>query len=369
MKLTTKKIVFLVDFLRTINAGTENQLSHLLRQLPELGYSVILISLQDSLFLENEAEFLFPDVTIFSLGAQSDMSKSLPSLFRLFKLLRNEKPDIVQTYFPTSNSIGIVLARMAGVKKTFSSRRDMGFNLTSIDIFQYRIANMFVTAVIANSNAVRKRAIQLEKIKPEKIHVIYNGLAMDAFEKNDRKLDDKEFIVVIVANLNREVKRVDLFVKACAIVHRQIPDVKFQVIGDGPLRKSLETLAKKIGLQSSIEFLGRRDDVPELLKKVSIGVISSDSEGLSNAIMEYMARGIPVVATNVGGNPELVLDGKTGLIVPPNDELAMAEAILKINQAPENVECMGMAGSKFIKDTFSIHTMIGKTDQIYRQNF
>lgn len=358
-----------MDFLRTINAGTENQLSHLLRQLPGLGYSVTLISLQDSLFLENEAESLFPDISFFSLGAESDISRSLPSLFRLFKILRTEKPDIVQTYFPTSNSIGIVLARLACIKKTFSSRRDMGFNLSWMDIIQLRFANCFVTAVIANSNAVRKRAIQFEKIKPEKIDVIYNGLDMDIFEKKYQKLHNKEYVVVIVANLNREVKRVDLFVKACAIVHKQNPDVKFQVVGDGPLRRSIETLAEELGLQSSIEFLGRRDDVPELLEKVSVGVISSDSEGLSNAIMEYMARGIPVVATDVGGNPELVLDGKTGWIVPPNDEQAMANAILKIIRAPENVARMGMAGTKIIKDTFSIQTMVEKTDRVFRQEF
>ena len=362
------KIIYIVDFLRTINAGTENQLSHLLRHLPGLGYSVTLISLQDSPFIISEAGYLFPDVMIQSLGVKSDISKSLPLIIKLYRILKKEKPDIVHTFFPASNSIGILLARFAGIKTLISSRRDMGFNLSPMDVLKLRAANRFVSGVIANSNAVRKRAAHMEKIKSEKISVIYNGLDIETFgNKTGAKGNKKECIVAIVANLNREVKRVDLFVKACAIVHKEHPEVKYQVIGDGHLRESLEKLSSDLGLSSVMEFMGRRPDVAQLLEKVTVGVISSDSEGLSNAIMEYMAMGLPVVATDVGGNAELVIDGTTGWIVPPDDDLKMAKAVIKTIRSPEKAEQMGQSGYEFIENNFSIQKMIEKTDHFYRK--
>ena len=269
-------------------------------------------------------------------------------------MIRKEKPDIVHTFFPASNSVGILLARLAGVRVLISSRRDMGFNLSPLDIIKLKVANLFVSGVIANSKAVKERVVHMEKIDPRNVEVIYNGLDLRPFVKASKKNHKKECVVAIVANLNRPVKRVDLFIKACAIVHKECPDVRFQVIGDGFLRSDLEKLAENLGFGSAISFFGRRSDIPELLKNVSVGVISSDSEGLSNSIMEYMAMALPVVATDVGGNSELVKNYISGLIVSQGDELKMAEAIIDLLRSPEKSKQMGLAGEAFISSQFSI---------------
>ena len=358
-----KKIIFVVDFLRTIQAGTEHQLAHLLWNLPDRQFDVMLVSLQDSPFLKNNAQQLFPKVRMRSLGGESDISKSLPSLGALYRIFRREKPDIVHAFFPTSNSVGILLARFAGIHTLISSRRDMGFNLARMDLAKLKAANYFVSCIIANADAVKNKTIELERVSPKKIVVIRNGIKSHSLS-NGEKVSEIP-IVAIVANLNRDVKRVDVFVKAAAIVGRHLPHTQFWVIGEGHLRESLEKLAVEEGLGEKIVFLGRRSDVPELLNQVTVGILSSDSEGLSNAIMEYMAKGIPAVVTDVGGNAELVRDGRNGYVVPPGNPKAMADAILKLVQSPEKAVQMGREGFKMINEAFSVPYMVDRTINVY----
>lgn len=370
MVVTTegRKIFFLVDFFRTINAGTERQLGHLLTHLPDRGYAVRLVSLQESPFLRHEVQALFPKIAVDVLHARADISKSLPALFRLYSLLRRSRPDIVQTFFTAANSFGAVIAKMARVPAVITSRRDMGFNLTGLDMLVLKRANRFVNGVIANSRAVRSRAIEAEGIAPEKVHVIYNGLRFDAPDSPSAAGIRKrggEKVVGIVANLNRPVKRVDLFIRAAGRLHREHPAASFWVFGDGPLRAGLERLASEQGLDSRLTFWGRRNDVHEFLSGMDIGVICSDSEGLSNAVMEYMAAGLPVVATDVGGNPELVQEGRTGFLVPPDDPAALAGAIGRVLDDPENGRRMGATGASFLRSTFQVENMVQATCRLY----
>lgn len=365
MKSERLKITYLIDFFRTVSAGTEKQLSYLLQNLPEKQCEINLISLQKSPFLLNDAQTIFPEVSIITLDAKSDISKSFFELIRLFFLLRNIKPDIVHTFFPASNSFGVLIARMAGIKSIISSRRDMGYNLTKKDIWLLKMANYFVSSIIANAEAVKKQTLSFENVQEEKINVIYNGISSD--NSNRLACDSKqETIVGIVANLNRQVKRVDLFIKAAAIVHKQFPHVKFWIIGDGPLRKGLEILAMDSGLESNVIFWGQREDVRELLSSMTVGVVSSDSEGFSNAIMEYMLAELPVIATDIGGNPELVHHGKTGILVQPNDVGALAEAFQQILNRSDTAVKMGNAAKAFISERFSIDAMVCQTHHLYQ---
>jgi glycosyltransferase involved in cell wall biosynthesis len=359
------KISYVVDFFRTLNGGTEKQLGYLLTHLPKSGCSVQLLSFQDSPFLKEEAQNLFPGVAISSLGASSDISKSPTSLMRLFMMLRRSRPDLIHTFFPTSNSLGVLIARLAGVRKVVSSRRDMGFNLTKKDVRLLKIANRFVSCIVANSEAVQNRTIAREGVDRSKTRVIYNGVSLDSFGDSLTSRHDNEQIVGIVANLNRPVKRVDLFIRAAGLVSQNHSRVKFWVIGDGYLRDELERLARDLGVNSHMNFLGRRNDVGNLLRQMTIGVICSDSESLSNATMEYMAAGLPVVATDVGGNPELVEHGKTGLTVKPDDPYALSKEICELLDDHERAVKMGEAGRRTLQKRFSIEKMIGETRNIY----
>lgn len=362
------KITYLVDFFRTINAGTERQLGQLLTRLPDMGYSVRLMSLQDSPFLRDEAPGLFPKISILTLGAQSDISKSIPSLFRLYSHLRKDNANILQTFFTASNSIGIIIAKLAGVHTLISSRRDMGFNLTFKDILLNKTANRFVSCIIANSKAVQQETSKVENISEHKIQVIYNGIKLNTSTNNGQTIQATGEcpVVGIVANLNRPVKRVDLFVKAAAQVYKKFPQVKFWIVGDGHLRKNLKELALDLGANNTITFIGRISNVRTLLKEMSIGVIVSDSEGFSNSIMEYMEAGLPVIATNVGGNQELVQDGVNGLLISPGDPEALANAMLDLLNNFEKGRQMGKNGRNLLESKFDIDRMINQTSRLYQ---
>jgi len=359
------KIVYLVDFLRTIHAGTEKQLSHLLRFFPSAGYDVQLISLQESPFLQNDAPHIFPDVKFTVLGAQSDISRSLPSFFRLFHLLQREKPALVHSFFPAANSLGIMTAAMAGIKKLISSRRDMGFNLSRMDISLLTIADRFVSCILVNAERIKNYTVQIEGIRSSRIKVIRNGISLDGYNTANEKRFSGNPVIGIVANLNRPVKRVDLFIRAAATIRKRIPHAEFWILGDGPLRPGLEKLAADLSLNANIRFWGRESEVSRYLSQMTIGVITSDSEGLSNAIMEYMCAGLPVVATDVGGNSELVNQGTTGLLVPPNDEVSLADAIMKLTKSPGEMARMGKNGRDVIRKDFSIEKMLQETARVY----
>jgi L-malate glycosyltransferase len=360
------KLTYIVDFMRTVQAGTEKQLSYLLKYLPRNGYSVQLISLQNSTFLQETAPELFQEVEILTLGAKSDISKSLFSILQLIKTLRVQQPDIVHTFFPTSNTFGVLAARLAGIQCVISSRRDMGFNLTSRDICLLRVANFFVSRVICNARAVRDNAIRLEKLEKTKSVVIYNGIAPEKNIEAGAISSSGVPIIGIVANLNRDVKRVDIFVRAAGIILKSYPRAMFWIIGEGHLRDRLENLARKMAIENHMVFFGRRADTIHLVRRMSVGVICSESEGLSNAIMEYMAAGIPVVATDSGGTSEIVQDGITGFLIPPGDEKALAKAIENLLDNPETSFRMGHAGYEMIARHFSISKMLEATTSVYQ---
>jgi glycosyltransferase involved in cell wall biosynthesis len=158
---------------------------------------------------------------------------------------------------------------------------------------------------------------------------------------------------------------VDLFLKAAARVIPILPEARFWVVGDGELRGELERLVGDLALGEKAMFWGRRNDVRKLLSEMAVGVICSDSEGLSNAIMEYMEAGLPVVATSVGGNPELVRHGVTGLLVPPDQEKLLAQAMQTLLADPNRAVEMGAAGRKAIENGFSVSGMVEKTRELY----
>jgi L-malate glycosyltransferase len=361
------RIVYLVDFYRTENAGTERQLAHLLRRMPDFGYSVQLVSLQGSPFLKNEAGSAFDKVRFKTLAADSDLSRTPGALIRLYCHLKRCKPDIVHAFFPTSNSVGIMVARLAGIRRLISSRRDMGYNLNGRDVALLKCADRFVSFVIVNSKMVGERTAKRENLSPEKLRIVYNGIAVTKPLCERRLLGRGAPVMGIVANLNRQVKRVDLFVEAAVVVARQFPDARFWIVGDGDLRAGLERLVSELFLDLAFTFLGRRADVDRLLPEMYSGVMCSDSEGLSNSIMEYMEAGLPVVATDVGGNSELVKDGITGILVPPGDKKALADALMALLRNPERASAMGAAGRRVVAEQFSLGRMIQDTTAIYRE--
>jgi glycosyltransferase involved in cell wall biosynthesis len=148
-------------------------------------------------------------------------------------------------------------------------------------------------------------------------------------------------------------------------VVREFPDTRFILVGDGEQRSSFEKQAQDLGVIRNFLFLGRRSDIPDILASCDIAVLPSRAEGLPNAVLEYMAAGLPVIASRVGGNPELVKDGVTGILVPSEDSAALSAALLKLLAEPSTAQRLAQAGHEFAVRNFSFERLVQEVDSLY----
>ena len=298
----------------------------------------------------------------------------LAQLVRICRLAKREKTDIVHTFFEKSEVMGWLTARLAGIPIWITSRRDLGFKRKKIYHTIFRFTSKDCNKCVAVCQAVKDQVVRQEKLDSKKIEVIYNGLAFNSYRipdkektlKNEPRIDDHKLLVGMIANFNFEIKGHRYFLEAAKILLKKIPEIEFLLTGDGHLRKQYEEMARQLGIEQKVHFLGKRNDIPSIMSVLSVSVLSSTSEGLSNVILESMAAGKPVVATRVGGNPELVIDGITGYLVPPADPRAMAEVIASLLQNPDKAMAMGVAGKKLVEEKFTIETMVKSYEDLYK---
>jgi glycosyltransferase involved in cell wall biosynthesis len=273
--------------------------------------------------------------------------------------------DIVQTFFVEAHLVGGRAAKSAGVKACISSRRNLGYGYGFKEKFLLRLANRFPDRWLANSRAVADRISALEKIDRHKFDVIYNGVQIP--EEMSRELipwELREYDIVMVANL-RPVKQIRTLLEAMAEIKLDRPRCRAAVLGDGPLRDELDALARRLMVADNVEFVGSQNDVQSWLQQARTGVLCSSSEGFSNAILEYMTASLPVVASDVGGNPELVQPGKTGLLFTVGDAGSLAERVEYLLSNPQESLQMGRAGRRRIEQEFSHERMVHEYQKYY----
>jgi glycosyltransferase involved in cell wall biosynthesis len=172
---------------------------------------------------------------------------------------------------------------------------------------------------------------------------------------------------VLVANMRHEVKRQEDFLAAFAQVRRAIPGARAFLVGEGARRPLLEQTSRDMGLGDVVHFLGGRSDVPAILARATFGVLCSRQEGLSNAVMEGMAAGLPMIVTDAGGNAELVKDGERGYVVRPEQPAALAQAMLRVLSDTDRARQMGAAARRFVEEELTLEQMIDAHDQLYRR--
>ena len=311
--------------------------------------------------------FHFPTRNFYSLQGLSQLNP-------ICRLAKQENVDIIHTFFEKSEVMGWLAARLSGIPIWITSRRDLGFKRKNIFKQIFRFTAPDCDRCVAVCQAVKDQVVQQERLAQEKIEVIYNGLDFSPYQhssngkalRNELGVDDHVPLVGMIANFNFEIKGHRYFLQAAKSVLERVPDVEFLLIGDGPLRYQYEEMARQLKIKQKVHFMGKRNDVPNILSNLSVSVLSSTSEGLSNVILESMAAGIPVVATRVGGNPELVIDGTTGYLVPPADPRSMAEAIISLLQDPDRASAMGAAGKKMVKEKFTVETMVKNYEHLYK---
>lgn len=303
--------------------------------------------------------------------------RGLVEALKLVGFIRRNKVQIVVTYHEASDFWGGVIARLSGVPVVISNRRDMGYRLKPRHIFLYRIINRVFDRIIVVSEAVRSAVAGRQNGLWHKLVTVYNGVEGDvcplaadgaARLKESLGLVHPEWLVVGTTGSIRPIKGHMFLIEAAAEVVKEFPGTYFIIVGsvdDTAYVQQLREAARARGIVEHIIFCGHRKDIIQVVQIMDVCANPSLSEGMSNAILEYMACGRPVVATRAGGNPEVVRDGETGYLVPSGDAAALAKSLSDLLRNPALRQRMGAEGRRVVEKKFSVTAMLQKIEGLY----
>ncbi len=340
------------------DAGTEKYVVEIVRRLDRARFDLHLCCLEDSPQLKDLASCcstqVFPARSLYRPNGVWQVRK-------LRHYFRQHGIEVVHTFMPKATAFGVLAARRSGCRAVIASRRNMGYWHTPFTRCLFRYLNRHTTRILANSERVKEHVVQAEGVSPEHIDVLYNGVDMAPYEpgRSDPSaalslgiLADAP-VVGVVANY-RAVKGLDLFLNAAQIVARQVPAVVFLLVGQGPLREELGRQAQELGIAGRVFFTGGKGAVPDYLGRMSVACLSSHSEGFSNALLEYMAAGVPAVATDAGGNAEAIEHGRTGFVVAGRDPDKFAARVIELLENEDQRAGMARQSRERCRERFEI---------------
>lgn len=366
-----------LEFINSFHiGGTERQFIALVRGLAEAGHEVHVGCLRNRGQFRGDLPSELP-VREYAMPSLKSVTAARRVL-ELARYLRRHRIEVVHAAGLYANVVTVAAGRLAGTPVVLASVADLGQTwLPTLERAQ-RLVCRLADGVVINARAVGRR-LQDEGWAPDRLHVVHNGVEARKRPATDGGTALREELgipagaplVGVVGRLS-EWKGIDHFLDAAARVAREHPEVWFLVVG-GPnaggeaYAEELRRRAANLDLGERTVFTGFRTDVPEILPGLTISVQPSLSEGLSNVILESMAAGLPMVVTDVGGNPELIRDGVDGLVVPPADPPALAAAIGRLLDAPESARAMGLSAWRSASERFSLDEMVEHTLELYRR--
>jgi sugar transferase (PEP-CTERM/EpsH1 system associated) len=283
-------------------------------------------------------------------------------ILRLARLFRRLRLDVVHTHDDKPLLYGAPAARLAGVPRVVHTKHygavaHIGRRHRALARLATRFTDHFVCV---SEDSARLTAAQGGASSA--VRTICNGIDLARFGYTGPRPGGP---IVTVARLSPE-KDVATLLRATALALSELPNLRVEIAGAGPCLPDLQRLAGDLGLGANVRFLGERRDVPELLAQASLFVLPSYTEGISLTLLEAMARGLPVIAMRVGGNPEVVSDGATGVLVPPRDPVALAEAMLRLQRDADLSQRLGRAGRERVECLFDIRHMVASYECLYR---
>ncbi|GAA1273606.1 glycosyltransferase [Sphaerisporangium rubeum] len=362
-----RRVVLLMSELEL--GGTEKQVFLLANGLHDSGVEVVVLLLTGGGPYEERLRAAGIDVR--RLGFARDPA-SLPALWRntwafarLVRELRAIRPDVLHAFLFRSYMIGPPAARLAAVPVVVAGRRNQSdYKRGRRWVFTVeRAATLITDHIVANAVAVLEDARTVERVPAHKLSVIYNGLPGEVFDAvTPAEIHADHPVLVCVANFKRQKGHTYLLRAAAELARRGRP-CTLVLVGDGPDRPALEARAKALGLD--VRFLGRRADHERMLARADVVVLSSLFEGMSNAVMEAMALGRPIVATAVGGTPEL-LDGR-GVLVPAADPRALADGIAHVLENPAPAAALGAEARDWARKNLDVGRMVDEHVHLYRR--
>jgi glycosyltransferase involved in cell wall biosynthesis len=347
--------------------GAETLLVNLVRRLDRDRFAPELCCLQT---LGPLGEMVADEIPAFSglIGGKYDVRVA----FRLAKLFRTRRIDAVITVGAGDKMFwGRIAARMAGVPVVCSAIHSTGWPDVIERPNRWRVLTRWTDAFIGVARPHGEYLVRQEGFPADKVRVIPNGVDVQLFGgrydvaaiRRSLGLEESTPVVGIVAALRAE-KNHALFLRAAQRVVAQVPTAKFLIVGDGPERCELEKLSAELGLTAAVQFLGNRQDIPELLAAIDVFALTSKMEANPVSILEAMASRKPVVAPHVGSIAESVADGETGFLVEQGSEEQTSERLVQLLTNPELAQAMGRAGRDVVVDRWSLERMVAGYEQL-----
>lgn len=337
--------------------GLERLLADFARFHDRTRYQLEYVAMNDAGRFAREIEACRCNVHCLSAG------RRLPRVRELARRLREREIDVLHTHNTSPHVDGTCAARLAGVPIVVSTRHGQRIGHGWQSRVQYRLASHWVDRIVAVSDDAARLTIETDGVAGCKVTRIWNGIDVEKFAYRGPAASPT---AVSVARLSG-AKDFNTLLKATRMVVRREPEFKLRVVGDGPQRTELEALCNELELRGRVEFFGERTDVAELLADAGFFVTASLSEGISLTVLEAMAVGLPVVATAVGGTPEVVEEGVTGCMVAPQDEDAMAEAILDMLSRRSEWSQMGRFARDRVTKDFDVRRMVADYEGLYER--
>ena len=308
----------------------------------------------------------FPNAREFHLGGSLFGWKSLTSRLELSRHLRQNRVQVAHAFDFYANMMLIPVARFVRVPVVIGSHRQLGDVMTPAQFRAQAATFRWCDAVVCNSRAAAAR-LAAAGVRRDKVTVIGNALSPTAFEGVVPALPGRSgaLRVGMVARMNAHYKNHAGFLRIAAEIHKRMPEGEFLLVGDGPLRPEIERLASELGLGDRAIFLGDRRDIPAVLASMDVAVLTSDSESLSNVILEAMAASLPVVAYDVGGNAELINEQR-GVLVAAGNETEFASAVCRLLADADLRREQGENARRFVEENFSLDRVRRQYEDLYK---
>ncbi len=315
------------------------------------------------------------------LKREVSLFQDLAALIRLYFIFLRERFDIVHTHTAKAGFIGRIAAKLSGARLVIHTPHGHDFygyfgSLGSrFVIILERIAALFADKIIVFTGIEKMDMLKYHICGAGKIKVIQSGLDFSRFDKVTADTIEKkaefgigpdDFIVGMVGRLE-SIKGCEYFIDAAKIVLGVFPQARFLVVGDGSLRNSLEERSRSLNMEKNVIFAGWREDIPKILPILNVLVLASLNEAVGRVLLEAGAVGIPTVATAVGGIPEVIKDGKTGILVPPEDAKAMARAVIDLLKDKDKRSAMSSAARDWVRSNFNEKRMAGDISNLYKE--
>ncbi len=348
--------------------GLEKILTTIVLNLNKEKYNVSVWCLREGGFFANKLVKEGIDVKILHIST----SRNPLSIYKLYKLLKSHKFDIIHTHAYSAGTIGRISAFLAGIPVIISHNHSVYDYYNKYYHFVEWLLSHITDKIICISDVVNRFANKTQRINAKKLITIHNGIDSEyaVSEKRTSGLRKElgipvdHSVICTIAHME-EHKGIKYLIESASLLLQSRNDVSFLLVGEGALKEELKILCADLKIEKNVIFAGERSDIPEILSLTDIFVLPSLREGLGLAILEAMACGKPVIATNVGGIPEIVKDGVSGILVSPKDPEVLHSAMNELLGNREKLRKMGYNGKRVCNESFDSKTMIGKIEDLY----